>query len=71
MLKKMDHTAYPAKLKSKSFDELAFIIKDARETNEANPQGINAGYYADEIHYASAEIRRRQQHRAFQLATTA
>jgi hypothetical protein len=69
MLKKMDHAAYQAKLKNKSFDELAFIIKDAGEAEKANPQGENSGYYADEVHYASAEIRRRQQLRSFSLAT--
>lgn len=70
MKKVMDHAAYQAKLKGKTWDELQFIINDAREAIQANPDNVNAGYYADEIHYASAEIRRRQQTRSFQLATT-
>ena len=69
MKKTMDHAGYQTNLKHKSFDELAFIIKDAREAENANPNGINSGYYADEVHYASAEIRRRQQLRTFSLAT--
>lgn len=71
MPKKMDHAAYQANLKSKSFDELAFIIQDAKEAEIANPQSENSGYYADEVHYASAEIRRRQQLRSYQLQTKA
>lgn len=69
MLKKMDHAKYQAALKNKSWAELSYIISDASETIQANPEGENAGYYMDEIHYASMEIRYRQQHRSFQLAT--
>lgn len=58
--KKMDHTAYPKKLKSKSVAELRYIIQDATEAANANPQGANCGYYLDEVHYAAAELRRRQ-----------
>ena len=59
MAKKMNHGEYQAALKNKSWAELEYIIKDARETIEANPEGENAGYYMDEIHYASMELKRR------------
>jgi hypothetical protein len=56
----MDHTAYQKKLKKKTVSELSYIIKDAREAIAAMPDGPKAGYYQDEIHYASMELRRRQ-----------
>lgn len=60
MAKKMNHTAYPKSLRRKSIDQLRFIIQDAREASEANPEGENAGYYIDEMHYAYAELHRRR-----------
>jgi len=60
MSKTMNHTEYPKRLKSKSAAELAYIIADCRETLRVAPDCENAGYYADEIHYAAAELRRRQ-----------
>lgn len=60
MRKQMDHGAYPESLRSKSVAELLFIVKDAQEAIQANPEGENAGYYADEVCYAGMEIRRRQ-----------
>lgn len=60
MLKKMDHAAYQKGLRSKTDEELQFIAKDANEAATVNPQGVNAGYYADEVHYALAELKRRQ-----------
>lgn len=59
MTKTMDHAAYQRKLKTKSEAELRFIIQDANEAQRANPDNPNNGYYADEIHYANAELRRR------------
>ncbi len=59
MAKTMDHGKYQAALKNKSWAELKYIIEDARETIKANPEGENAGYYMDEIHYASMELKRR------------
>lgn len=59
MVKHMDHAAYQATLRTKSMAELRFIAKDAREAMDAQPDGPNAGYYADEVHYAAAEIKRR------------
>lgn len=58
--KKMDHTQYPKYLKRKDVAALLFIIRDAREAITANPDNPNNGYYADEIHYAAAELRRRK-----------
>jgi hypothetical protein len=60
MKQQMDHTKYPRSLKRKTIDQLRFIIQDAREASEANPEGENAGYYIDEMHYAYAELQRRR-----------
>lgn len=57
----IDHAAYPESLRSKSRAELMFIMKDADQARAANPQGPKAGYYADEISYAGAELRRRDE----------
>ena len=59
-MKTMNHSQYQKGLKRKSVAELRFIAQDAREAEEANPQGENAGFYADEVHYAAAELRRRE-----------
>lgn len=58
----MNHGEYQKSLKNKSFAELMFIVKDAREAaHNAQQMGCpNEGYYLDEIHYASAEMRKRQ-----------
>ena len=60
MQKHMDHAAYQRKMKRKTFAELMFIARDATEAAEAMPEGPNAGYYADEAHYALMEMKRRQ-----------
>lgn len=60
MKKHMDHNGYPKSLRSKNVVELMFIAKDAKEAADANPDGINSGYYLDEMHYASMELKRRQ-----------
>ena len=57
--KKMDHTNYPRRLRTKSETELRFIVKDCQDAIRANPENPNSGYYADEIHYAAAELRGR------------
>lgn len=59
MLKKMDHAAYQRNLRRKSEVELRFIVRDAQEAQQANPENPNNGYYADEAHYALAELARR------------
>lgn len=59
-MKTMNHTEYPRRLRSKTEAELRFIIKDATEAQQANPENPNLGYYADEVLYAAAELRRRK-----------
>lgn len=56
----VDHAKYPAYLRSKDDDALRFIIQDAREAMAAHPDNPKAGYYADEVAYASMELARRQ-----------
>jgi hypothetical protein len=60
MTKTMDHSEYPRNLRTKSFAELMYIVRDAREAAEANPEGENVGYYLDEVCYAANEIKRRR-----------
>jgi hypothetical protein len=59
MVKCMRHADYQQTLKGKTNDELAFIIRDAAEAARVNPTGCNVGYYLDEVHYAAAEMRSR------------
>lgn len=59
MKKEMNHAEYPKRLRKKTDDELRFIIRDAQAAMDAMPDGCNAGYYADEVHYASMELTRR------------
>lgn len=59
MSKKIYHAEYQQMLKGKTDAQLRFIVKDAREAEEANPTGENAGYYADEQHYAAMELTKR------------
>jgi len=60
MRKTMNHTEYPKSLRTKSEAELKYTIQDASEAVRANPDGCNAGYYADEVNYASSELYRRR-----------
>ena len=60
MTKHMDHAEYQRKLKHKTVAELQFIIKDATEAQQVNPTNDNNGYYADEVHYCLAELRKRR-----------
>lgn len=60
MPKTMNHAAYQRGLRSKSEAELRFIIADAGEAARINPSGENHGYYADEVHYAAMELKRRE-----------
>jgi hypothetical protein len=46
-------------LKRKTDAELRYIIKDATEAAEANKENPNNGFYLDEVHYAAAELRKR------------
>jgi len=58
-VKVMDHAEYPQNCKLKTDAELRFIIADAQAAQEANPNNLNNSYYADEVCYAAAELRRR------------
>ncbi len=55
----IDHSGYQKKVRRMSEEALRFVIKDAREAINANPDGHKAGYYADEINYCSMELSRR------------
>lgn len=57
--KQMNHRDYPRRLRARSVESLRFIIQDASAALRAYPHSGNASYYADEIHYAAAELRRR------------
>jgi hypothetical protein len=59
-MKTMDHTHYPKSLRQKTDAELRFIIADATEAQKINPTNPNNSYYADEVLYAQAELRRRR-----------
>ena len=59
-MKKMNHAEYQKNVKSKSDAELLYIIKDCQESLVANPDTINASYYADEICYCGMELKKRK-----------
>ena len=54
MVKTMNHFEYQKSLMKKSNEQLQFIIKDAGEASKID--GVNSGYYADEVLYACAEV---------------
>lgn len=55
----MNHADYQKRTRRMTVEQLAFVIKDCRETLAANPDGEKAGYYADEINYCAMELKRR------------
>lgn len=59
MAKVMNHSEYQKSLKTKTADQLIFIRADAHEAMSVFPEGENAGYYADEVHYCSMELAKR------------
>ena len=59
LVKKMDHNAYIARTRKMEDASLRYVRDDARQAIEAMPDGPNAGYYADEMHYCEMEIARR------------
>jgi len=63
VLKRMDHDEYQKSLKYKSDNELRYIIQDAKEALKSIPDNPNAGYYQDEIHYASMELNKRKKNK--------
>jgi len=58
--KVMDHSKYLQDIKSWDIAQLYYVRDDAAKARDAMPDGINSGYYADEVHYCGMEIRRRQ-----------
>jgi hypothetical protein len=56
----INHGEYQESLKSKSYHELLFIIKDAQEAAAAFPDGYKVGYYLDEVNYAAMELHKRR-----------
>ena len=56
----IDHVEYPKRLRSKSEDELRYIVKDAAEAAEAMPDAPQTGYWLDEVNYALMELKRRE-----------
>lgn len=58
----INHTEYPKRLKHLSTAALWYIIKDASEAIRVNPAGHKAGFYADEISYASMELKKRAEY---------
>lgn len=59
----IDHINYPKSLRRKTVAELKFIIADCQKALEIMPDNPKAGYYADEISYAAAELYRRSRSR--------
>jgi hypothetical protein len=57
----INHSEYMKKVKTMSEDQLRYTIKDCKEALTALPDSQKAGYYADEIHYCSQELRRREE----------
>ena len=56
----MDHTAYIKKTRKMDKLELLFVIDDCRQVIEAQQDfNLNVGYYTDEIHYCTMELKRR------------
>ena len=61
-MKQMNHSEYQKNLKNKTVEELAYIVQDATDASN-NAQSMangNESYYRDEVHYASAELRKRK-----------
>jgi hypothetical protein len=58
--KTMDHNKYQKRVRKMSTEQLRYTIQDCQETLKAWPDCENHGYYTDEIHYCSAELRNRQ-----------
>ena len=57
--KVMQWAVYTERIEKLPSVALRFICKDAQEAVDAMPDGINAGYYADEIHICASELRNR------------
>jgi len=53
------HSAYMAKTKWMTDEELRYVIEDCRNAMHAMPSNPKWGQYADEVHYCTMELRRR------------
>ena len=56
--KRINHVEYPIKLQEKTIEDILYIIEDCKKSINTNSD--NSGYYADEIHYCVAELKRRK-----------
>ena len=54
--KQMNHDEYVKKTKRMSDSALEYVRDDARAAYLAQPDGLNAGYYADECSYCAMEL---------------
>ena len=61
MTTEINHVEYPKSLKTKSAEELRWIIKDCKEAMNAMPCNPKNGYYQDEINYCANELYFRKQ----------
>jgi hypothetical protein len=52
----MNHDEYVKKTKRMSDSSLEYVRDDARAAYLAQPDGLNAGYYADEYSYCAMEL---------------
>lgn len=68
-LTRIDHANYPKSLKTLSVESLRYIANDCKAAIAAYPDGHKAGYYADEIHYIAAELRKRDWTNDFKCRT--
>ena len=60
-IKSMNHRQYIKDCKRKTESELRYTIKDCQQAIEAGKDfNPTCGYYADEIHYCAAELKRRE-----------
>jgi len=57
--KTMEWAKYTTRIEKLPSIALRHICKDAQEAIDAMPDGINAGYYADEIHICGNELHQR------------
>jgi len=58
-MKIMNHAEYQERMTTLSIEALRFIMADAYNAAQAMPDSPNAGYYLDELNYASMELARR------------
>ena len=60
IIENIDHGRYQARIREWTEAQLRWAIKDCTQAIAAIPDGPKTGYYADEIHYCAAELRRRK-----------